>query len=84
VWKKCPDNRLRVSPGVNIPERIRTNLTSTPKTPISDTPGAECGARDALGLPRIIKNHPELTKLIEAWPDVSLDLRAAILKMISK
>jgi hypothetical protein len=32
----------------------------------------------------IVENHPELTTLIEAWPDISSELRAAIFRMISK
>jgi hypothetical protein len=35
-------------------------------------------------LAQILKDHPELATLIEAWPDVSPELRAAILRMISK
>jgi hypothetical protein len=35
-------------------------------------------------LSQILKNHPELAKLIETWPDVSPELRAAILRMILK
>ncbi len=54
------------------------------RTPISDTPGAKSDARHAPGVAPIIEDHPELTKLIQAWPDLAPELRTAILRMISK
>jgi hypothetical protein len=30
----------------------------------------------------IVETHPELTELIERWPHLSPDLRAAILRMV--
>jgi hypothetical protein len=35
-------------------------------------------------LAHIVKNHPELVNLIEAWPDLSPELRVGIVKMVSK
>ncbi len=37
----------------------------------------------ALRLALIVRHHPELTTLIEAWPDATPEVRAAILRMIS-
>jgi len=31
-----------------------------------------------------VRKHPELTTLIQAWPELAPELRAAILKMVSK
>jgi len=33
-------------------------------------------------LPQTLQEHPELTRLIEAWPEISDELRQDILQMI--
>jgi hypothetical protein len=35
----------------------------------------------ALRLARIVQDHPELVKLIEAWPSLVPELRAAIVRL---
>ncbi len=35
-------------------------------------------------LAQIVRQHPELAGLIERWPNVAVELRAAILRMVAK
>jgi len=51
------------------------------KTLIAEGGGAKCGAVDARKVLQITANHPELGSLIEAWPDLSDEDRAAILEI---
>jgi len=37
-----------------------------------------------IDLLQILQNHHELASLIEAWPDISPELRAAIFRMIAR
>ena len=51
------------------------------ETPISETGGAECGAPDAPDA----RNRPDdsdLCRIIDAWPDLPMAIRRAILAVI--
>jgi hypothetical protein len=38
----------------------------------------------AFSLARVVQEHPELTQLIDAWPSLAPELRAAFLKMVKQ
>ena len=52
---------------------------------ITDTALTESTGNDlALFLAQIVQEDPDLTKLIEAWPTLSKDIRAAILRLAER
>ena len=51
--------------------------------PLKDKPLTTLSQNDlASFLAEIVKEHPELTALIETWPTLSADFRAAILRIV--
>jgi hypothetical protein len=59
------------------PEGFEHPSLALSKTPLSDTPSAKSGAPNAENTPL----DPDLARLIEAWPTLSADARAAILRL---
>jgi len=79
------------NPDSNTPDRIRTcDLRIRNPLPENDNPRLKQEVMSASEtdlacfLAPILKNHPELSAMIEAWPDLAPELRAALLRMISK
>jgi len=65
-------------PRLTDPESVVLPSEALKRQTLSDLPTCD----SASCLAPIVQSHPELTKLIEAWPDLSADLREAILRMV--